>query len=37
MKKEDKSLLIDSLVENLKSYPHLYIVDMTAVDSVRTS
>ncbi len=37
MKKEDKSLLIDSLVENLKNYPHFYVVDMTALDSVTTS
>lgn len=37
MKKEDKSLLIDSLVETIKNYPHFYVVDMTALDSVITS
>ncbi len=37
MKKEDKSLLINSLVETLKTYPHFYVVDMTALDSVTTS
>jgi len=37
MKKEDKSLLIDSLVETINNYPHFYVVDMTALDSVITS
>jgi len=37
MKKEDKSLLIDSLVETLKEYAHYYIVDLTALDSAVTS
>ena len=37
MKKEDKSLLIDSLVETLKEYAHYYIVDLTALDSTMTS
>lgn len=37
MKKEDKSLLIDSLVETLNAYPHFYLVDMTALDSAATS
>ena len=37
MKKEDKSLLIDSLVETLNAYPHFYIVDMTALNSAATS
>jgi large subunit ribosomal protein L10 len=37
MKKEDKSLLINSLVETLQSYPHFYLVDMTALDSAATS
>jgi large subunit ribosomal protein L10 len=37
MKKEDKALLIDSLVESLNSYPHFYIVDVTALDSATTS
>jgi len=37
MKKEDKSLMIDSLVESLGKYPHFYLVDMTALDSAITS
>lgn len=37
MKKEDKSLLIDSLVETLKSYPHFYLVDVTGLNSGTTS
>ena len=37
MKKEDKALLIDSLVEKLNSYPHFYVVDVTALDSQTTS
>lgn len=37
MKKEDKSLLIDSLVETLKNYSHFYLVDMTGLDSSTTS
>ncbi|MDE7117331.1 MAG: 50S ribosomal protein L10, partial [Bacteroidaceae bacterium] len=37
MKKEDKALLIDSLVEKLNTYPHFYVVDVTALDSQTTS
>ena len=37
MKKEDKALLIDSLVETLNNYPHFYVVDVTALDSATTS
>ena len=37
MKKEDKALLIDSLVESLNNYPHFYVVDVTALDSTTTS
>ena len=37
MKKEDKALLIDSLVETLNSYPHFYVVDVTALNSQTTS
>ena len=37
MKKEDKALLIDSLVEQLNNYPHFYVVDVTALDSQTTS
>lgn len=37
MKKEDKSLIIDSLVEQLNNYPHFYVVDMSSLNSVVTS
>ena len=37
MKKEDKGLLIDKLVETLDSYAHFYVVDVTALDSTTTS
>ena len=37
MKKEDKALLIDSLVETINNYPHFYIVDVTALNSQTTS
>lgn len=37
MKKEDKSLMIDSLLERLNQYSHFYLVDMTALDSATTS
>ena len=37
MKKEDKSLLIASLLETLNSYPHFYLVDVTGLDSGTTS
>ncbi|MCR5313809.1 MAG: 50S ribosomal protein L10 [Bacteroidaceae bacterium] len=37
MKKEDKGLLIDSLVESLENYAHFYVVDVTALDSATTS
>ncbi|MCD8237638.1 MAG: 50S ribosomal protein L10 [Prevotellaceae bacterium] len=37
MKKEDKSLLIDSLVETLNNYAHFYCVDVTALDSATTT
>lgn len=37
MKKEDKSLLIDQLVETIKEYAHFYMVDVTALDSATTS
>lgn len=37
MKKEDKALHIDSLVEILGSYPHFYVVDVTALNSQATS
>ncbi len=37
MKKEDKGLLINSLVETLDNYAHFYIIDVTALDSATTS
>ena len=37
MKKEDKSLLIDQLVQTLGEYPHFYLVDVTGLDSATTS
>ena len=37
MKKDDKALLIDSLVETLNNYPHFYVVDVTALNSQTTS
>ena len=37
MKKEDKALVIDSLVETLNRYPHFYVVDVTALNSQTTS
>ncbi len=37
MKKEDKSLLIEGLVETLNAYSHFYLVDMTALNSADTS
>lgn len=37
MKKEDKSLIIDSLVEQLNEYPHFYLVDMSSLNSTVTS
>lgn len=37
MKKEDKALHIDSLVEVLGNYPHFYVVDVTALNSQATS
>lgn len=37
MKKEDKVLVIDSLVEQLNQYPHFYLVDMSSMNSEITS
>jgi len=37
MKKEDKNLLIDQFVEDIKNNAHFYLVDLTALDSVTTS
>lgn len=37
MKKEDKSLLISQFVEDLKEFPHFYLVDVTGLDSGTTS
>ena len=37
MRKEQKAQLIDSLYEQVSSYPHLYISDIGGLDSVQTS
>jgi large subunit ribosomal protein L10 len=37
MKKEDKGLLINQLVETLNSYAHFYLVDVEALNSATTS
>ena len=37
MRKEQKAQLIDSLYEQVTSYPHLYIADIGGLDSVQTS
>ena len=37
MRKEQKDQLIDSLCEEIKAYPHLYIADIGGLDSVLTS
>lgn len=37
MKKEDKGLLIDKLVESLNEYAHFYLIDVTAINSATTS
>ena len=37
MRKEQKAQLIDSLYEQVASYPHLYIADIGGLDSVQTS
>ncbi|MBP5536567.1 MAG: 50S ribosomal protein L10 [Bacteroidales bacterium] len=37
MRKEQKDQLIDSLCEEIKAYPHLYIADIGGLDSVQTS
>ena len=37
MRKEQKDQLIDTLCEEIKAYPHLYIADIGGLDSVLTS
>ncbi len=37
MKKEDKVKVVAQLGEVLKEYPHFYLVDVTAMDSVSTN
>ncbi len=37
MRKEQKDQLIDSLCEEIKAYPHLYIADIGGLNSVLTS
>lgn len=37
MRKEDKAVLIDQLVETLKSYSHFYLVDIEGLNAEKTS
>jgi large subunit ribosomal protein L10 len=37
MKKEEKGQIIDSLVEQINSYPHLYIADISGLNAANTS
>ena len=37
MKKEEKGQIIDSLVEQINSFPHLYIADMSGLNAADTS
>lgn len=37
MKKEDKAIIIKELSAAVQEYPHMYLVDTTAMDSVATS
>lgn len=37
MKKEEKSLVIDSLVEQLANNSHFYLTDVASLDAVKTS
>jgi large subunit ribosomal protein L10 len=37
MRKEDKGIIIEQLGEQLKAYPHFYLVDVTGMDAARTS
>lgn len=37
MRKEQKEQLIDSLCEEIKAYPHIYIADIGGLNSVQTS
>ncbi len=37
MKKEDKAIVIESIKQALQSYPTFYLIDVTGLDSVKTS
>lgn len=37
MKKEDKAIIIEQLGEQLKAYPHFYLVDVTGMNAEATS
>ena len=37
MKKEDKAIVIENLKQTIQSYPCLYIIDVTGLNSVATS
>ena len=37
MRKEDKGIIIEQLGEQLKAYPHFYLVDVSGMNAARTS
>lgn len=37
MRKEDKNIVINHIAETIGNYSHFYIVDVTAMDAVKTS
>lgn len=37
MRKEDKGVIIEQLGEQLKAYPHFYLVDVAGMNAARTS
>lgn len=37
MRKEDKAIIIEKLSEQLKQYPHFYLVDVTGLNAQQTS
>ena len=37
MTKEEKSVVIDSLAEQLQTYPHFYIADIEALNAGQTA
>ena len=37
MKKEEKAVIIDSLCEQIKAKPHMYVTDITGMNAAATS